>query len=189
MPSANPITSTILALARPSAFVRRAVKHDVAFEFEKNQELLKVYPDRSLPADRLKNFEDLAWERTHKIREALFVAFFSTVIAVVGRGCRHDARRDHWDTEQRDSCDSSSHRCRYYPGCHARFLGLGDSVIQGADPSGKGESMAGSSSILARDIYFCLVRRLDVVAQSNSALLTDASSSLRCACGAAKRGR
>jgi|ERR1043166_7917925 ABC-type dipeptide/oligopeptide/nickel transport system permease subunit len=83
MPSANPITSTILALARPSAFVRRAVKHDVAFEFEKNQELLKVYPDRSLPADRLKNFEDLAWERTHKIREALFVAFFSTVIAVV----------------------------------------------------------------------------------------------------------
>ena len=83
MPSVNPITATVLVLTCPSEFVRRSVQHDVAFEFEKNQELLKLYPDRALPPDRAKNFEDLAWERTRKIREAFFVALFSTFIAVL----------------------------------------------------------------------------------------------------------
>lgn len=83
MPSVSPITATVLVLTCPSAFVRRSVQHDIAFEFEKNQELLKLYPDRALPPERAKGFEDLAWERTRKIREAFFVALFSTFIAVL----------------------------------------------------------------------------------------------------------
>lgn len=79
----SPITATVPVLICPSAFVRRAVRHDIAFEFEKNQEWLKLYPDRALPPERFKKFEDLAWERTRKIREAFFTALFSTFIAVL----------------------------------------------------------------------------------------------------------
>jgi len=83
MPTVNPFTTTVLVLVSPSQFVRRSVQHDVAFEFEKNQELLKLYPDRTLPPERAKSFEDLAWERTRKIREAFFAALLSTVVAVI----------------------------------------------------------------------------------------------------------
>ena len=83
MPSVNPLTVTVLVLTCPTEFVRRSVQHDVAFEFEKNPDLLKTYPDRALPPDRARNFEDLAWERTRKIRAAFFVAFLSTVMAIL----------------------------------------------------------------------------------------------------------
>lgn len=83
MPRANPLTATIQALISPEAFVRRSVRHDIESEFETNKELLKAHPDRVLPPDREKNIEDNARLRTTKIRTALFVAAFSTVLAVL----------------------------------------------------------------------------------------------------------
>ena len=83
MPRVNPIVATIEALISPDAFVRRSVQHDIESEFETNKELIKAYPDRTLPPDRAKNVEANARDRTLKIRAALSIAAFSTLLAVL----------------------------------------------------------------------------------------------------------
>lgn len=82
MATINPIYAVILALVCPREFVRRSVGHDIAFEFERNPDLLKTYPDRQFPEDRRKAYEELSWERTRKIRGALWMAWWSTAVAV-----------------------------------------------------------------------------------------------------------
>ena len=83
MAKVNPITAIFLFLVCPTRFVRRSVEHDVALEFQTNQQLLSTYPNRQLPPDRLKNFEEMAWDRTKKIRSAFFVALSSTAAAII----------------------------------------------------------------------------------------------------------
>ena len=83
MAQVNPITLIFLILAFPAKFVRLAVKHDVALELETNQQLLSTYPNRKLPPDRLSDFEKNAWNRTKKIRSAIFGSVWSTGVAVI----------------------------------------------------------------------------------------------------------
>lgn len=78
----NPIKAIFLMLVRPRMFVRLSIEHDVALEFESNRQLLVAYPDRKLPPDKLKNFEDNARDRTRKIRSAFFAAIWYTVSAI-----------------------------------------------------------------------------------------------------------
>ena len=83
MAEVNPITTTVLLLVRPARFVQLSVEHDVALEFETNQQLLTAYPNRQLPPERLKNFEDNAWDRANKLRKAFFIALWSTAGAII----------------------------------------------------------------------------------------------------------
>jgi hypothetical protein len=78
-----PIKAVFLLLFRPAKFVALSVFHDVTSEFETNKQFIEQYPNRELPPERLKNFEDNAWDRTKKIREAFFGAVWSTALAVV----------------------------------------------------------------------------------------------------------
>ena len=78
-----PIKAVFLLLFRPAKFVALSVLHDVTSEFETNKQFLEQYPNRELPPERLKNFEDNAWDRTKKIRAAFFGAVWSTALAVL----------------------------------------------------------------------------------------------------------
>ena len=79
----NPFISVILLLFAPKTFIRRSTAHAVSTEFETNKQLLEKYPDKELPPEDLKRYEEREGERTQKIRKALFGAFVYTVSAVV----------------------------------------------------------------------------------------------------------
>ena len=79
----NPLKAIFLILLCPTKFVRLSVEHDVAAEFETNQQLLATYPNRQLPPDRVRHFEDNALDRTKKIRNAFFAALLSTTAAIL----------------------------------------------------------------------------------------------------------
>jgi hypothetical protein len=83
METPNPVRALLALLVSPSRFVRLAVEHAIAQEFKTNKELLRAYPDRNLPPERRKEFERHAKERTDVIRRALFVAWVSTVLAII----------------------------------------------------------------------------------------------------------
>jgi hypothetical protein len=78
-----PIKAIFLLLFRPSKFVALSVRHDVALEFRTNKQLLEQYPNHQLPPERLKDFEDISWDKTKKIRTAFRTALCSTTFAVV----------------------------------------------------------------------------------------------------------
>ena len=71
-----------MLLFAPKAFVKRAVAHDVAKEFETNTQLQKTFPNRELPPERLAEHEKLATKRVRKIRSALLSAFIYTLSAI-----------------------------------------------------------------------------------------------------------
>jgi len=79
----NPLTLIVLLLFAPRSFVKRAVVHDVATEFERNKQLLASFPDKQLPPEQLVGYEEAAASRVAKIREGLFAAFFYTATAVI----------------------------------------------------------------------------------------------------------
>jgi len=54
----------------------------VGLEFETNQQLRAAFPDKKLPPDRLKKFEDNARARTRAIKNAFFSALGLTVAAL-----------------------------------------------------------------------------------------------------------
>ncbi len=83
MDKVQPVKAVILVLFRPARFVALAVIHDTALSFETNQQLLAKYPSRQLPSEEIKEVEKVVWERTKKIRGALFAAFGSTTIAIL----------------------------------------------------------------------------------------------------------
>ncbi len=78
-----PIKAVFLLLFRPAKFVAFAVLDAVASEFETNKQFLEKYPNRRLPPERLKEFEDTEWRRTKKIRTAFFTAVLSTALAIL----------------------------------------------------------------------------------------------------------
>ncbi|MFH1215103.1 MAG: hypothetical protein V1706_01235 [Pseudomonadota bacterium] len=83
MSSTLPAKAVFLLLFQPAKFVALSVQHDIAAEFETNKQFLQQYPNRVLPPERLKNFEDNSWDRTKKIRVAFFTALWSTTLAIV----------------------------------------------------------------------------------------------------------
>lgn len=83
MDKVHPVKAVMFALFRPARFVELSVIHDTALSFETNQQLLAKYPNRQLPPEEIKEVEKVVWERTKKIRGALFAAFWSTAIAIL----------------------------------------------------------------------------------------------------------
>lgn len=83
MDTVQPIKAVLLILFRPTRFVELSVIHDTALSFETNQQLLAKYPNRQLPSEEAKEVEKVVWEKTNKIRGALFAAFWSTTVAIL----------------------------------------------------------------------------------------------------------
>ena len=54
----NPFISVILLLFAPKAFIRRSTAHVVSTEFKTNKQLLEKYPDKELPPEDLKRYEE-----------------------------------------------------------------------------------------------------------------------------------
>ncbi len=90
-----PIKAVFLLLFRPTEFVAFTVLYEVESEFETNTKFSEENPNRQLPPERLKRFEDNAWNRTKKIRAAFFTAVWSTTFAIlvgVLAGCYANSR-------------------------------------------------------------------------------------------------
>ena len=77
------VRAITLLLLKPRRFVDVAADHDVAREFETNQQLREAYPNRQLPPDRRQGFEKNARDRMGKIGKALSGAFAIVLLTLV----------------------------------------------------------------------------------------------------------